>query len=130
MKLLPITLILLLVGCDKTAVDDPLPTPPEFVAAPVVQRQQVHPTPTVATLTPPEIVVAADQAHHDATGYVAWKKSKPENIDRLTTLTATMNEAVARMKAGKVNGRYQPTDVVAARGALRELRSFLSNKGD
>ncbi len=134
MKRASLALLFLLAGCDAAAVDEEqLPTPPEFVAAPVEPQRELaapRPTATVGTLTPPEIVVAADQAHKDATGYVAWSKSKPENIDRLTTLTSNMNDAVARMRAGAVHGRYRPTDVVAARAALRELRSFLSNKGD
>lgn len=130
MRRASLALVFFLAGCDAAAVDgvEALPTPPEFVSAPVA-KQAPRPA-TLATLTPPEIVIAADQAHKDATGYVAWSKSKPENIDRLTTLTSGMNDAVARMKAGAVNGRYRPTDVVAARAALRELRSFLITKGD
>lgn len=120
----------LLAGCSAAPIDDPLPLPPDPPPAPVVRRPPPAAPPTIATLTPTEIVVAANQAHRDASGYVAWKKSKPENIDRLTTLTANMNAAVAAMKAGRVQGRYNPTDVMAARAAVRDLRSFLTNKDD
>lgn len=123
-----LALALFLSGCAATPPPEPMPLPPEPVVTPIVRRPS--PPPTIATLTPPEIVVAADQAHRDATGYVAWSKSKPENIDRLTTLTAALNTAVAQMKAGRAQGRYRPTDVVAARAALRELREFLIHKGD
>lgn len=119
-------------GCASApAHDDPPPRlPPVPASVPEVVRTVPKPPATIATLTAPEIVVAANQAHRDATGYVAWSNSKPENIDRLTTLTSTLDAAVARMKAGRADGQYKPTDVVAARAALRELRSFLKNKGD
>lgn len=119
-------LAILLSGCTTSAPTPeplPIPLPPLPATTPVA-------TPTTATLTPQEIIIAAGQAHHDATGYVAWSRSKPENIDRLTTLTTTLDSAVARLKAGRVHGRYRSTDVLAARSALRELRSFLMNKGD
>jgi hypothetical protein len=110
--------VLILSGCAATQ--------PPPVSAPVDP-----PAPsTIATLTPPEIAAAADQARRDAAGYVAWSFSRPENIDRLTTLTTGLDAAIARMKAGRVRGRYRPADVVAARAALRELRAFLVNKGD
>lgn len=121
-------------GCASApAHDDPPPRlPPVPVSVPEVVRAVPKPSgpATIATLTAPEIVVAANQAHRDATGYVAWSNSKPANIDRLTTLTSTLDAAVARMKAGRADGQYKPTDVVAARSALRELRSFLRDKGD
>jgi hypothetical protein len=124
-----LAIAVLLAGCSAAPAsqDDPLPLPPDPPPAPIAHQS---PPATVATLTPPEIVLAAEQAHRDASGYVAWRLSKPENIDRLTTLTANMNAAVAVMKAGRVRGRYKPTDVLAARAAVRELRSFLANKGD
>lgn len=126
-----LALAVILSGCAATPPPEPMPVPPspEPVVIPAARRPLPAP-PTIATLTPPEIVVAADQAHRDAVGYVAWSRSKPEIIDRLTTLTANMNAAVAQLKAGRVQGRYRPTDVLAARAALRELRSFLANKGD
>jgi hypothetical protein len=125
-----LAMAIFLAGCDAAAVDDPLPIPPEPVPAPVVHRSLPPAPPAMAALTPADIVAAADQAYRDVSGYVAWSQSKPENIDQLTMLTVELNAAVARMKAGKVRGRYQPGDVVAARTALRDLRSFLANKGD
>jgi hypothetical protein len=125
-----IALAIILSGCSGASAPEPLPTPPEPMPAPVVHRALPPVQPTMATLTPSEIVVASDQANRDATGYVAWSKSRPENIDRLAVLTVELNAAVTKMKAGKVRGRYQPGDVVAARTALRDLRSFLTNKGD
>ncbi len=80
--------------------------------------------------TPHDILLAADQARADAYGYVAWKQSKPENIDRLTTLMQDLNAAVARMHSASVRGKYAASDVRAARKALGALRGFLSNKGD
>lgn len=124
-----LALAIVLSGCAATPPPEPMLVPPEPVLMPIVRQAPPHP-PTIAALTPPEIVVAAEQAHRDATGYVAWSRSKPENIDRLTTLTANMNAAIAQMKDGHARGRYRPTDVLAARAALNELRSFLKNKGD
>lgn len=127
----PIVLALLLSGCAASPAPDPLilpPDPPPIAVEPVVRAPAKSSAP--APLTPSEIIVAADQGRTDATGYVAWKHSKAENIDRLTTLTAALNAAVAKMRAGYANGKYVTTDVMAARSALAELRSFLSNKGD
>jgi PBP1b-binding outer membrane lipoprotein LpoB len=133
---LTIAIALLLSGCAAKSAPEVVPEPMPALA-PVVRRPAPLPLPpippdvaSVATLTPPEIVVAADQARTDATGYVAWTHSKAANIDRLTTLTAALNTAIAQMQAGKVGGKYRPTDVTAARLALRELRSFLATKGD
>ena len=128
-------LALLLSGCGASPAPEPLILPPDPPPVQQAQRAQPKAPPvaapsTITTLTASEIVVAADQARVDATGYVAWKHSKAENIDRLTTLTTNLTAAVSQMQAGRVRGKYKPTDVVAARGALRELRSFLANKGD
>lgn len=132
---LTIALMLLLSGCHaKTVLDAPPPEPMVVIERPARHfvPLPVPPVPpdTVAALTPTEIIVASDQARTDATGYVAWSASKPENIDRLTTLTASLNVAVAQMRAGRMHGKYAPTDVIAARAALKELRSFLATKGD
>lgn len=135
----PVTfaITMLLAGCaSKSASDLPsvLPEPP--IPPPTVQHVVPPPTPTrnsaalIAKLSPPEIIIAADQARADATGYVAWKKSKAENIDRLGDLVKALSVAVAHMQAGRTHGKYAPTDIIAARGALRELREFLANKGD
>jgi hypothetical protein len=131
---------LLLAGCASKPVPDVLILPPEPPPALPVARHlapvpppplpPLDPPASVARLSPSEILIAADQARADANGYVAWKRSKPENIDRLTTLTATLNIAVAQMRAGRVRGKYAPTDIIAARAALHELRSFLATKGD
>lgn len=133
---LTIAIVLLLSGCAAKDVPDAVPQPePLPLPAPPVRRSAPLPVPpvppdTVAALTPPEILVAADQARADAVGYVAWAHSKAENIDRLTTLTSSLNATVAQMRAGKAAGKYRATDVMAARLALRELRSFLASKGD
>lgn len=132
-----IPIILLLAGCAASAVPEPPPQPPQPVEQPVVHvRRPAAPVAVapsgdaVSALSPSDILVAADQARADATGYVAWKQSKPANIDRLTTLTLALNAAVSKMRAGKVVGKYQAVDVLAAKSALRELRTFLSTKGD
>lgn len=125
-----LALAVFLTGCAAAQVPEPMPVPPEPVAMPIVHRAPPAPPPTIATLTPLEIVSAAEQAHRDATGYVAWSKSKAANIDRLTTLTTAMNTAVERLKSGRAQGRYRPVDVVAARSALSDLRGFLRDKGD
>ena len=116
--------ILLLSGC---AAADPPPLPPVPEQEVIIPPQKVTPkAATVAVLTPKELLTAAAQAKTDATGYVAWKKSKPENIERLTTLTVNLDNAVKKME----QGHYTPGDVVAARGALKDLQTFLQNKGD
>jgi hypothetical protein len=98
------------------------------VAAPV-------PTPapagaSISSLTAPQLLTAAEQARADAQNYVAWKLSKAENIARLTTLVQGVNLRISQMKDGRIKGRYQPTDIIAAKGAVQALRSFLIVKGD
>lgn len=87
-------------------------------------------TAAVNILSPSQVLASAAQARTAANGYVGWKDGKEDNIDRLTVLVKALDAAVAQMRAGEIKGRYQAPDVVAARGALRDLRSFLSNKGD
>lgn len=130
---------LLLSGCSFTRSTPEViivPPVPPLVVAPAVHSAAAPPsiTPTpgasIASLSPPQLLIAADQARTDAIGYVAWKLSKPENIDRLTTLTRQVNLTITAMKAGEIKGRYQPTDVIAARASVQALRSFLRTKGD
>jgi hypothetical protein len=114
-------------------VQAPLPSPPpEPPQAPPAPAKEaiVDLSPTVATLSAPELLEASEQARVDAQSYVAWRKSLPENIDRLNTLTQQVNLTVARMKANEIGGIYDPSDVVATRGAVRALRTFLAVKGD
>jgi hypothetical protein len=132
---LTFTITLMLAGCASKPVPDTIIIQSEPPPVPVITH---HPTPSrplgisasISRLTPSEILVAADQARVDANGYVAWKRSNPENIDHLTTLTVALNIAVTQMRAGRRHGKYAPTDVIAARAALHELRSFLATKGD
>jgi hypothetical protein len=130
---------MVLVGCAQPRA--PAPVPVEAPAPPPVRRVVPFPRPPIpptgdatsqeeVPATPHDILVAADQARADAYGYVAWKQSKPENIDRLTTLMQDLNAAVTHMRAAEVRGKYAAPDVRAARTALGALRSFLSNKGD
>lgn len=110
----------LLVGCAAKApeivVVAPIPEPVEIVQ-PTVKAAVV---PSV-----PAVIAAANKARTDATGYVAWKASKPENIATLTTLTRSLNSAVA-----KLHDHPKPADVLAARAAVDALRSFLIHKDD
>lgn len=88
------------------------------------------PPPAAAGVTAPGVLAAADHARADADGYVAWKQSRAENIDRLAILTQRMNAAIARMKAHQSRGLYRAADVAEARRTLAELRAFLVTKGD
>lgn len=131
-------LVLLLASC--TSVAEVLPTPPvppepvvEVVPVPPKPPEPVKQTPPDAildNLPPKALEAAAEVAKMDATNYVAWKFSKPENILRLTELTKILNETMVRLQDGEVKGRYRPEDVRAARKALRNLRAFLIAKGD
>lgn len=128
---------LLLTGCATPAHAPDAPVVVADMPPAPVKRQvavPVPPTPpgeiSVAALSPVELLGVADQARADASGYVAWKHSRAENIDRLADLTAALNTAVARMKAGRTGGKYRPADVLAARSAVRQLRMFLAQKGD
>lgn len=129
---------LLLSGCSFTRSTPEViivPPVPPVVAVPAVHSvapPSITPAPSasISSLSPPQLLIAADQARTDAIGYVAWKLSKPENIDRLTTLTRQVNLTITAMKAGEIKGRYQPTDVIAARASVQALRSFLRTKGD
>jgi len=135
--------IILLAGCAATVPPDapsaPAPAPPEVVHVepPVATKPVAKPAPlptdpiaVVAALPPAQLPHAATKSLDDATDYVLWRLAKPENIDALTPLTEKVSRAIARMKAGEVNGRYQDQDVVAARSALLDLRLFLRTKGD
>jgi hypothetical protein len=84
----------------------------------------------IAILTPAQIGTAATQAKTDANSYVSWHASKPDNIERMASLVSALDEAVARMREHDVGGKYPPTDVLAARTALHDLRLFLSTKDD
>ncbi len=85
---------------------------------------------SIAALSPPQVIIAADEARADAAGYVAWRQSRPDNIERLTSLTRDLNAAIMAMRAHRVANRYPAADVSAARAALRSLRLFLRNKDD
>lgn len=127
--------LILMSGCTSSPPAEVIVAPPEPPPAPMrhaapLPIPPLPPSTDIARFTPAEIQAAADQARADATGYVAWKHSRPENIDRLTDLTSALNEAVARMRATKTHGRYADADVVSARSALQDLRWFLSTKGD
>jgi hypothetical protein len=131
-------LVLLLASCTTVAEDLPTPpVPPEPVAEvlPVPPKPPAPvaapaPDPVLGTLSPKELEEAAEAAKIDATNYVAWKFSKPENILRLTALTKALNDAMSTLQSSEVKGRYRPEDVKAARRALRNLRAFLIAKGD
>lgn len=122
---------ILLSGCMSSPVsDEALILPPD---PPPTQQVVVRGPPKPADappLSPQEIIAASEKARAHAAGYVAWKNSKTENIDRLTTLTSSLNLAIAQMQVGQARGKYAPADIAAARVALKNLRSFLSNKGD
>lgn len=102
----------------------PPPAPPPLPLAPPTDPD------TIASLTPREVVAAAAVARADAGGYVAWKESKPDNIDKLTVLTRELDAAIAQMRAHETTRRYPPADVRSARTALQALRLFLKNKDD
>jgi hypothetical protein len=138
---LPFALMMVLSACAAGNVPPPAPAPHVIVQrAPKQPEIPVPPTPpdadsdspdpATSKLTPKEIMVVADQAKADAAGYVAWKDSKNENIDRLTTLTVNLNHAVATMRTNEHNGTYRAADVLNARTALHELRRFLATKDD
>lgn len=114
-----------------------VPVAPSVAPAPEAQAAAVPPVPpvppallTIATLSPAELLVAAEQARRDATSYVAWRKSLPENINRLNTLTQALNISVARMVTNESGGTYRAPDIIAVRTTLRALLSFLATKGD
>lgn len=121
--------LILLSGCMASPASETIilpPDPPPIQAAP-----RLPPKPTVAMAPPTDakqIIAASEQARSDATGYVAWKHSKAENIDKLTVLTSSLNLAIARLRSER--GRYTQADVNTARSALQDLRSFLTAKGD
>lgn len=122
--------LILLSGCVSSPASDTLILPPDPPPVQVVAPPRPKPPATqpIANLSPPEIIAASETARAHAAGYVAWKHSKVENIDRLTTLTSSLNLAIARLQAGR--GKYTQADVSAARTALQDLRTFLANKGD
>jgi PBP1b-binding outer membrane lipoprotein LpoB len=139
---LPFALTMVLTACAAGTAPPPAYAPPPHVIVQHAPKQQNTPVPPIpldssdspdpatSKLTPKEIVVVAEQAKADAAGYVAWKDSKNENIDRLTTLTVDLNNAVATMRANEHDGTYRAADVLNARTALHELRRFLATKDD
>lgn len=124
-----IFLLLSLLGCAATNKEETIIPPPTEesikLEEPVLTKHTPSPTKEASA-----ILKEAEQAKIDATGYVAWKKSRPENIERLTTLTLNLNGALQKMQHGKVRNRYSPGDVAAAQAALKNLQNFLQNKGD
>ena len=119
---------LILSGCAAASEPDEVVVP---IPEPIKTEEPPPPAkPPAATKEATTIIKAAEQAKIDATGYVAWKKSRPENIERLTTLTLNLNGALHRMERGKTKGHYAPGDVAAAQVALKDLQNFLQNKGD
>jgi len=120
----------LLAACTPRAVPTPPPVVRYVAPVPVAVAPVVPSASGVAALTPAGVIVASDRACRDATDYVAWKHSRPENIDRLTVLTSAVQTSVRVMRAGEVRGRYRAVDVIAARSSLRQLLAFLADKGD
>lgn len=114
----------------RAAPTEPIPTPPVPVPPPELAPPSITALPEIASLSASELLAAADQAVMDARGYVAWKKSKPANINALTPLTAALILAASNMRAGKVDHMYQAADVINLRAALGNLRTFLLTKGD
>jgi hypothetical protein len=114
------------------AVEAPRPATPALKPPPSAgpAKASADPVAEVASLSPHQVIVAAEAAHDDAAGYVAWRESKPTNIERLTVLTRDLDGAITRMRAHEVGHKYPPGDVFAARAALRALRLFLREKGD
>jgi hypothetical protein len=126
---------LLLASCSPTHSPVPEiiivpPLPPVAVVHTSPVSKPASPDAAISSLTAPQLLTAAEQARADAQNYVAWKLSKSENIARLTTLVQGVNLRISQMKDGRVKGRYQPTDIIAAKGAVQALRSFLISKGD
>jgi hypothetical protein len=121
---------------EPVATEAPAPPPPS--AKPVAKSKAVvdggdirSPNSTIiATLPPDQIPAAAAAAKADASSYVIWKSSKPDNIDRLANLVAGLDASVATMRSHAVSGKYPAADVLDAREKLRELRLFLSVKDD
>jgi hypothetical protein len=116
------------------AAEAPLPVPP----IPPARVPSPSPSPSVPVVVPATpggpspAAVLADSATTQAAAdrYVAWSKSRPENINRLTVLNARVNSAIRRMKTFLRDGHYDPARVLVARQAVDALRDFLAEKGD
>lgn len=110
----------------------PDPSPEQAAVAAAEGSKETEPEPILSyeALTPAQLLLAAEQARLDATGYVAWKNSKTENIDRLTALTLTLNASIIALKTTSRDGVYLEARLMEARAALRNLRDFLATKGD
>ena len=121
--------------------------PPEFATAPKPRRHAaavvaiasttppgvVAPNdkaPALATLSPHELLVAAQEAKDSSTRYVLYSKAKPANTDRLTALKVEMDAATDQMTANKTAKGYRAADVVRMRNATRDMQNFLHTKDD
>lgn len=136
MKRIIMMLLLALAGCEPKPIPEPStpplavvipPKPPKIIAPVAVPSDPVA---AVSVLPATQLPHAAQKSLTDADHYVAWNMARADNIDVLTVLTERVSNSIAAMKAGRAQGRYRPTDVMAARAALRELREFLIHKGD
>jgi hypothetical protein len=145
-RLAPLLLASIVCGCGCSCAVKPqqaMAEPPATVvvaakspAAPSIslgapgRAAPADPIQAIATLSPRQVIAAAEAAREDASGYVAWRESKPSNIERLTVLTRDLNDAITQMRGHEVGQKYPPADVSAARAALRALRLFLREKDD
>ncbi len=133
MKLRAFFLALVVASCARHPAKAPelhFPTP---LAAPVVivEKPPVPPHVVAPSEPSPDAVLKDSETYRDeATRYVAWKNSKPANIETLTSMTAAVTDAIHAMKASRAHGHYDPVKVIAARAAVDALREFLAHKQD
>ena len=132
MKFRALLVVALFAGCAPSkpvALEFPPAPPPAVVKAAVIVR---HPPETVAPgIATADAVIRDSNTFRDEAGrYVAWTKSRPANIDRLSTLTVAVTAAVNVLRSSRTHGRYGVPEVMAARIAVDALREFLAHKQD
>lgn len=122
--------VFLLVACQSKPIPElsagPEEAPVRVIPKPVVVAIPSDPIAAVAVLPPSQLKVAASKSLNDADHYVAWDRSRKENIDSLVPLTQHLADAVELMVAH----HNKPADVKDVRKTLKDLRVFLRTKGD
>jgi hypothetical protein len=104
------------------------PVPPSRAVPP--EALDTVPATVIPFLSPQQTLTAAARAKAQADGYVGWRLSTAENINRLQGLVQGLDAAIAQMRLNEVGGHYKPADVAVAHAALVALRTFLATKGD